>query len=49
LLERLATDQVAIWTAVLTEAVQQFQVELAWLREDTPSTSFEGTYEDGDG
>jgi transposase len=46
LLDAVAAQQVTIWTAVLTQAVQQFRIELDWLREDTTSVYFEGAYED---
>jgi transposase len=46
LLEGLAAQQVTIWTAVLTQAVQQYGVALDWLREDTTSVYFEGAYTD---
>lgn len=49
LLEGLAAHQVTIWTAVLTQAVRQYEVALDWLREDTTSLYFEGTYTDEDG
>lgn len=46
LLDALAGQQVTIWTAVLERALPRYQVELAWLREDTTSIYFEGAYED---
>jgi transposase len=46
LLEALARQQVTIWTAVIQQAVAQYEVDLAWLREDTTSVYFEGAYED---
>lgn len=49
LLEALARQQVTIWTAVLREAVSQYQVALDWLREDTTSIYFEGSYADEQG
>lgn len=49
LLDAVAAQQVTIWTAVLTQAVRHYQVALDWLREDTTSVYFEGTYEDEEG
>jgi hypothetical protein len=49
LLEAVAAQQVTIWTAVLTQAVQHYQVALEWLREDTTTIYFEGAYADADG
>lgn len=49
LLEAVAAHQATIWTAVLTAAVQHYQVALDWLREDTTTVYFEGAYEDDDG
>lgn len=49
LLDALAGQQVTIWTAVLQQAVTQYQVALEWLREDTTSIYFEGGYEDAAG
>jgi transposase len=49
LLEALATRQVTIWTAVLEQAVQQYQVGLDELHDDTTSIYFEGAYEDQQG
>ena len=46
LLEAVAAQQVTIWTAVVTQAVQTYKVPLDWLHEDTTSVYFEGTYED---
>lgn len=49
LLDGLARQQVAIWTAVIQQAVTQYQVALDWLREDTTSVYFEGAYDDAAG
>lgn len=49
LLEGVAVQQVPIWTGVLTRALAQYAVELEWLREDTTSIYFEGTYETAPG
>ena len=44
--EGRVAPQVTIWAAVLSQAVQPYQIELDWLREDTPRISFEGAYAD---
>jgi transposase len=49
LLEAVAAQQVTIWTAVLSQALAQYPVEMEWLREDTTSIYFEGAYEDATG
>ena len=49
LLEAVAAQQVRIWTAVLGQALAEYPVEMAWLREDTTSIYFEGAYEDETG
>jgi transposase len=49
LLEALADHQVTIWSQLLRQAVQRFQVDLGSLHADTTSVYFEGRYEDGPG
>jgi len=49
MLEGLADHQVEIWSAIIGEAVQGFQIELEWLHSDTTSVYFEGAYEDEQG
>jgi transposase len=49
MLEGLADHQVAIWGAIMAQAVQVFPLELEWLHADTTSVYFEGAYEDENG
>jgi len=40
MLEGLADHQVAIWTKILQQAIEQFEVPMEWLHEDTTSIYF---------
>jgi len=49
LLDGVAAHQVAIWRAVVGNAIREFKVDLEWLHDDTTSVYFEGAYEDDNG
>jgi transposase len=49
MLEGLADQQVSIWSAIINNAIERFEVELEWLHSDTTSIYFEGAYEDENG
>jgi transposase len=46
MLEGLATHQVSIWSRVIKNAVDRFNLDLSQLHSDTTSVYFEGQYED---
>jgi transposase len=49
LLDGVAEHQGAIWSAVVGNAIREFQVDLEWLHSDTTSVYFEGAYTDDNG
>jgi len=49
LLEGVADHSATIWTTIIQNAVQRFQVDLDWLHADTSTIYFEGVYEDEPG
>lgn len=49
MLEALASQQVSIWSKLVSHAVERFKVDLAQLHSDTTSIYFEGQYENEQG